>query len=142
MLDADRSSDDRLDRRLAYGVLRLTLGVNILLHGLVRVGNLGGFADGLAEGFSETILPAPLVRLSAYGIVIAEVGIGALLTVGLWTRWALVAGGLLMTVLVFGTALRQDWGTLGSQMVYAFLYFALLFARTYDYYSLDQLRRR
>jgi len=36
-----------LDRRLAYPILRLTLGVNILLHGLVRLPQLASFADGL-----------------------------------------------------------------------------------------------
>jgi len=31
-----------------------------------------------------------------------------------------------MAALVFGTALRQDWGTLGTQMIYVGLYSALL----------------
>lgn len=130
------------DRRLAYGILRFTLGLNILLHGLTRIGTLGGFADGLVEGFADTVLPAAIVRPSAYVIVLAEVVIGALLTVGYRTRGALVAGGLLMAALVFGTALRQEWGTLGTQMLYALIYFALLYAREYDYYSLDQRLRR
>jgi thiosulfate dehydrogenase [quinone] large subunit len=128
----------RTDRRLAYGILRLTLGLNILLHGLTRVGTLSGFADGLVEGFADTFLPAVIVRMSAYVIVFAEVVIGALLTVGYRTRGALVAGGLLMAALVFGTALRQEWGTLGTQMLYALIYFVLLYTREYDYYSLDR----
>jgi len=132
----------RTDRRLAYGILRFTLGLNILLHGLTRIGTLGGFADGLVEGFADTVLPAAVVRLSAYVIVLAEVIIGVLLTVGYRTRGALVAGGVLMAALVFGTALRQEWGTLGTQMLYALIYFVLLYAREYDYYSLDQRLHR
>jgi thiosulfate dehydrogenase [quinone] large subunit len=132
----------RTDRRLAYGILRFTLGLNILLHGLTRIGTLSGFADGLVEGFADTILPAAVVHVSAYVIVLAEVLIGALLTVGYRTRGALVAGGLLMAALVFGTALRQEWGTLGTQMLYALIYFVLLYAREYDHYSLDRRLRR
>ena len=132
----------RTDRRLAYGILRFTLGLNILLHGLTRIGTLSGFADGLVEGFADTILPAAVVHVSAYVIVFAEVVIGALLTVGYRTRGALVAGGLLMAALVFGTALRQEWGTLGTQMLYALIYFVLLYAREYDHYSLDRRLRR
>ena len=132
----------RTDRRLAYGILRFTLGLNILLHGLTRIGTLSGFADGLVEGFADTILPAAVVHVSAYVIVLAEVVIGALLTMGYRTRGALVAGGLLMAALVFGTALRQEWGTLGTQMLYTLIYFVLLYAREYDYYSLDRRLRR
>lgn len=132
----------RTDRRLAYGILRFTLGLNILLHGLTRIGTLSGFADGLVEGFADTILPAAVVHVSAYVIVLAEVVIGALLTMGYRTRGALVAGGLLMAALVFGTALRQEWGTLGTQMLYALIYFVLLYAREYDHYSLDRRLRR
>src|SRR6266496_3867562 len=88
-----------LDRRLAYTILRLTLGVNILLHGLVRLPQLASFADGLVQAFAETLA-------------------GLLLIPGLWTRLALVGGGLLIIALVFGTALRSDWDTLGIQMIY------------------------
>ena len=42
-----------------------------------------------------------------------------LTTLGLFTRWALTLGGLLITVLVFGTAMRSDWNTVGVQMIYA-----------------------
>ena len=47
-----------------------------------------------------------------------------------------------MAALVFGTALRQEWGTLGTQMLYALIYFVLLYAREYDHYSLDRRLRR
>ena len=57
--------------------------------------------------------------------------------VGWKTRWALVAGQLVMAALVFGTALRQDWGTLGPQMIYVGLYSALLAGRRYNGFAVD-----
>src|SRR5919197_3150596 len=60
----------------------------------------------------------------------------------LWTRWTLVAGGLLITALVFGMALRSDWEALSIQMLYAIIYDLLLAARTYGYFALDMLRTK
>jgi len=131
-----------LDRRLAYTILRLTLGVNILLHGLVRLPQLASFADGLVQAFAKTLLPPQAVRLFAFILPFAETLAGLLLIPGLWTRLALVGGGLLIIALVFGTALRSDWDTLGIQMIYAAVYYLLLVSRTYDRFSIDHLRRR
>jgi thiosulfate dehydrogenase [quinone] large subunit len=126
-----------LDRRLAYLLLRLTLGVNILLHGAVRFPGLSTFAEGTVQQFAGTPLPAVAVRLFGLLLPFLETAIGLLLIVGLWTRWALVAGALLIVALVFGTALRSDWQTLSVQMLYAIIYYLLLAGRTYDYFALD-----
>jgi uncharacterized membrane protein YphA (DoxX/SURF4 family) len=45
-----------------------------------------------------------VVRFFAVSLPFLEAGVGLLLIIGLWTRGALVAGGLLMAALVFGTA--------------------------------------
>ena len=126
-----------LDLKLAYTILRFTLGVNLLIHGVVRLPALGAFADGLVKLFAETPLPAFLVRPFAIGLTIEETATGLLLIAGLWTRWALVIGGLAIAALVFGTALRSDWNTVGIQMLYAAIYAALLATREYDAYSAD-----
>jgi thiosulfate dehydrogenase [quinone] large subunit len=126
-----------LDRRLAYLLLRLTLGVNILLHGAVRLPSLITFAEGTVQQFAGTPLPAVAVRLFGLLLPFLETAIGLLLIVGYWTRWALVAGALLIVALVFGTALRSDWQTLSVQMLYAIIYYLLLAGRTYDYFALD-----
>ena len=131
-----------LDRQLAYAILRLTLGVNTLVHGLVRLPQLASFADGLVQAFAKTPLPAEVVRLFGFVLPFAETLVGLLLTLGLWTRLALVSGGLLIIALVFGTALRSDWDTLGIQMIYAAVYYLLLVSRTYDRFSINHLLRR
>jgi hypothetical protein len=55
-----------LDRQLAYAILRLTLGVNTLVHGLVHLPQLASFADGLLQAFAKTPLPPQAVRLFAF----------------------------------------------------------------------------
>ena len=50
-----------LDKALAHGFVRLGLGVNIALHGFVRLPNLSGFAADMQKQFAETFLPGPLV---------------------------------------------------------------------------------
>src|SRR5580698_9857634 len=114
------------DRVLAYMLARLGLGLNIALHGLVRIGHISQFANSLRPEFAQTILPGPLVVFSGYGIVLAETAIGILILCNIWLRAALVAGTLLMFVLLFGTCLRQDWGTAGSQLIYVGYYAILL----------------
>ena len=127
----------QLDRKLAYLLLRFTLGLSILMHGLVRLPHLGAFADGLVKMFAETPLPAGMVRPFALVLVFVEAIVGLLLILGLWTRWALLLGALSMAALVFGTALRSDWNTLAIQMLYALIYAALIATREYDAYSVD-----
>ena len=131
-----------LDRKLAYFILRFTLGVSILMHGLVRLPHLSAFADGMVRQFAETPLPATIVRPFALTLVFVEAIDGLLLLLGLWTRWALVLGTLLMASLVFGTALRSDWNTLAIQMLYASIYSALIATREYNSFSIDTLIQR
>jgi thiosulfate dehydrogenase [quinone] large subunit len=126
-----------LDRKLAYAMLRFTLGLAFLMHGLVRLPHLTAFADGLVKLFAQTFLPAFLVRVFAIGLVFVETIVGLLILLGLWTRAALFVGALSMAALVFGTALRSDWETLAIQMLYALIYAALIATREYNAYSLD-----
>lgn len=137
MSPAIQSSD--LDRKLAYLVFRLTLGINILVHGAGRIFGPGaeGFATQTAAEFAKTPLPAGLVHAFLVAVPFAEAFLGVLTTLGLLTRWALALGGLLMTALVFGTAMRSDWTTVGVQMIYAITYYLLLANRSENRYSLD-----
>ena len=126
-----------LDRRLAYAMLRFTLGLSILMHGLVRLPHLSAFADATAKLFVNTLLPAFTVRLFALGLAFVEAAVGLLVLLGLWTRWALFFGALTMAALVFGTALRSEWNTLAIQLLYALIYAVLIATREYNQYSLD-----
>jgi thiosulfate dehydrogenase [quinone] large subunit len=67
----------------------------------------------MVRSFAQTPLPAPLVH--AFGVVLTplELLLGVLVLLGAWLRPALIGATLLMTVLTFGTTLRQDRPTIG-----------------------------
>jgi thiosulfate dehydrogenase [quinone] large subunit len=123
---------------VAYGLLRLTLGVNMLLHGLVRIlGGVDVFAAEMTRTFADTVLPAAMVYTFGTVLPYIEFAIGVLLVLGAFTRAALVAGGALMIALVFGTALRSDWEAVGGQMLYALIYALLLALVRANTFSVD-----
>jgi thiosulfate dehydrogenase [quinone] large subunit len=128
------------DAQLAHALARIGLGVNIALHGWTRIPKFGAFAAHLHTQFAGTMLPPTLVQLSAYGIVAAESVLGILLLLGLWLRGALVLGGGLMIVLMFGTCLVQNWSVAGAQLVYLAFFAGLLATRRHDRLSLDAAR--
>ena len=83
--------------------------------------------------------------MRAFALVIPfwEPVVGVLLVLGLWTRWALVAGALLIAALVFGTSLRGDYTVLSEQLIYALIFFVLLLFRArHDRFGLDGLRAK
>jgi thiosulfate dehydrogenase (quinone) large subunit len=122
-----------------YTVLRLTFGANIMLHGLSRL--LAGHAAFLAyltHYFEKTpLIPASQLPVFAWVLPPVETALGVLLLLGLWTRFALIAGGLVITMLAIGTNLAQDWGVAGLQLIYAFLYYYLLVHRDQNVISID-----
>jgi thiosulfate dehydrogenase (quinone) large subunit len=125
---------------LAFLLLRLTLGLNIGMHGVSRIAaGPATFADSIVPMFLNTPLPAWSVHV--FGLVLpwAEAILGLLLLLGFCTRFALVAGSLLILILTFGTTLRQDWSTAGVQLVYTAVYSALLALDRWNDYSLDRL---
>ena len=128
----------------AYTVLRLTFGANIMLHGLSRL--LAGHAAFLAylsHYFEKTpAVPASLLPAFAWALPPIETALGVLLLLGLWTRFALIAGALVLTGLAIGTNLAQDWGVAGLQLIYAFLYYYLLIHRDQNIVSIDGMRGR
>lgn len=132
-----------LDRKLAYVVFRLSLGINLLIHGAGRVLGPGvdAFSSKTTAEFASTPLPAGLVHAFLTVLPFAEFILGSLITLGLFTRLALVLGGLLITALIVGTALRSDWTTVGIQMIYAITYYLLMLNRADNAISLDGLFR-
>jgi len=126
------------DRILAYALLRIVLGINILMHGVSRIyAGVSVFAGSLLPQFEKTPLPASMVHAFGVTLPFAETVLGALLLFGLSTRYACALGLLLLAVLTFGSALHQDWNTAGIQLVYALVYAALLGLRRYDKLSVD-----
>lgn len=141
-LDSERASSGD-DRALAYALLRVTLGLNIFMHGISRI--LAGpavFAGTLDKMFQQTLLAGWPVHTFGLALPWIEAGLGLLLLLGMRARIALIGGAWLIAVLTFGTALRQDWATAGTQLIYAAIYAALLAFHGWDRYSIDILLSR
>ena len=138
------NSSISFDRQLAYLVFRLSLGINILIHGSGRIFGPGAqaFASKTMGEFATTPLPASMTHTFLVTLPFVELVLGTLITLGLFTRWALALGGLLITALIFGTALRSDWATVGIQMIYSITYYLLLVNRAENRFALDTLLRR
>lgn len=123
----------------AYAILRLSFGFNILLHGLSRILNgRPAFLAYLNHYFEHSHL-IPAGALPAFGAVLpwVETALGLLLVLGLFTRFTLIVGALVMTALVIGTNLAQDWLVSGLQLIYCFLYYYLLLHIDQNGYSVD-----
>jgi thiosulfate dehydrogenase [quinone] large subunit len=132
-----------MDRRLAYALFRVFLGVNIFMHGLSRLmAGPAAFTGTIMHQFANSPLPHWSLVSFAVALPWAEALLGLLLVLGLWTRFALVAGSLLMLLLTFGIALVQDWNVAGLQLIYAMAYAILLYARRENSYSVDELAGR
>ena len=126
-----------------YALLRIALGLNICLHGLVRwTAGLTSFAGSLVPMFQKT--PLPLWSVYSFGCVlpIVETLVGACLLFGFQSGRALISGSVLMLVLTFGSALRQDWPTVGIQLTYSLIYSLLLAGIRFNSYSVDSWLHR
>ncbi len=124
----------------AFFVARITIGVNFLVHGLVRIPKLSKFAEGMTKEFSETYLPEIVVLPFAYMLPFIELILGVLLVLGWKTKFASVAGGILIAVLLFGMAIQEDWGGVGNLMVYAIFFFLLIKNLEFNRIAIDSKR--
>ena len=144
MGDAERSGGwlGLSDFQLAYVLFRITLGVNIFGHGMVRiiyfgVGGLDVWVAEQAALFEGHLLPMWSVHAFLYVLPFIEVVLGALTAIGLFTRQVLVGGAVMMFVLVIGNLARQAWGTVGNNMVYVLYYCLMIAAFRYNAFALD-----
>jgi thiosulfate dehydrogenase [quinone] large subunit len=142
MSDLETVSDRKASNTaIAYAILRISFGANILLHGLSRLLNgRAAFLAYLTHYFEHAHLISPGM-LPLFGAVLpwVETTLGLLLMLGLFSRFTLIAGALVMTVLVIGTNLAQDWLVSGLQLPYCFIYYYLLIHLEQNSLSVDAL---
>jgi len=130
----------RSDASVAYAILRLTLGVNIGLRGIVRIAHgPAAFAQGIVKQMEATILPPSVVYAFAASLIWVEAAVGILLILGLQTRLALIVGGLMMTLLTFGTMQIENFQNAWLQLTYALVFFVVLALRSWNLISVDAL---
>ena len=103
----------------ALFILRLGLGINMLMHGLVRIPKLNTFVFKMATGFTDTLLPEIIIKPFLFMLPFLELSVGILILVGGKAgQYGFALCGLLLAALLFGTTLKEDWGTAGTQMIY------------------------
>jgi thiosulfate dehydrogenase [quinone] large subunit len=131
------------DKQLAYLLFRFFMGVNMFMHGAVRLGdNYGKFISWVQGLYIETWLPTWLVTLEARMIPGVEVAIGVLLLLGYQTRWAIAAGMILMTTLLCGMVILEDWELVSRHLIYALSFYVLLHNLEFNTFALDKISNR
>jgi thiosulfate dehydrogenase [quinone] large subunit len=129
--------------QVGYAFFRVTLGLNMFLHGFMRIiTGLSAWEATQAQLFVNAPLPMPLVHAFLYALPFIETVIGALLILGLFTRETLIAGAIMIFILVFGTGVRQEWGTVGAQMLYVLYYYLMIVRLEDNWLALDNRRAR
>lgn len=126
----------------AYTLLRIVVGVNYFNHGFTRMGNIPGFIDSMVQTMQGSWIPEALVRINAALVPPVELVVGLLITIGLFTRNALIACFILMIVLMYGVTIIQNWDTAGSQLIYNITLFILLAGLGFNTVSIDHWLRR
>jgi thiosulfate dehydrogenase [quinone] large subunit len=124
---------------LAFVLGRLLLGLNFLLHGLVRIPKLAVFRAGILKEFAAAPLPPSLVSVYATALPFVEGSIGLLLLLGLFTRPVLVAAMLVIMSLIFGSSLLEKWSLVGDQMLYGLYIITLVLHLQRNRLCLDPL---
>lgn len=123
-------------------LLRLGVAASMFGHGLVRLPKLAAFSQWMLGSFEKSMLPKALVLPFSYALPIAEFTVGLLLLAGLFTKSALLAGGWIMLILIFGTAMAENWEAIPSQLIHL-AFFALLIQFVPDNsWSLDRYIRK
>lgn len=124
----------------AYLIIRIGVGLNILMHGIVRSGkNKQPFMEAVQKEFADTFLPINLVRAFAKVLPILEFMTGAFLLLGIFTEQTIFLGFTIMLALLFGKALKSDWLIVTLQMIYISIYAVLIAGIEYNTISIDNL---
>jgi thiosulfate dehydrogenase [quinone] large subunit len=124
----------------AYLLARLPMGMDFFGHGAIRLTKLATFSDGMVKSFNKSLLPEAIVVPFSYGLPFLELLTGILLLLGLFSRFAIVLGSIIILVLIFGCSVIEQWNAVFTQLLYG-AYFALLYYfEVYNKYSIDGLR--
>lgn len=126
-----------LDIVAAYTLLRIVVGINYFNHGFTRIFNIPGFIDSMVDAMQTSGIPEFLVRINAALVPPVELIVGALITIGLLTRSALIVCFILMIILMYGVTIVQNWDTASSQLIYNIVLFILLAGVSFDRLSVD-----
>ena len=120
--------DVNAGKSMGLALLRWGLGLRLLVSGVSKIGDLGGFVNGyILPAFAETILPGWMVAPYGYALPPVELLLGVLLILGLFRNLTLLVTGLTFLSLAFGQMLLQQHSTVLDILLYLFLTTVLLY---------------
>lgn len=125
------------NQHLTYLFTRLLIGASMFRHGFARIFDLMAFAEKMTKGFEATLLPEVLVHPFMVALPVLELVVGLLLLFGAKTKWATIAGLVIMLALIFGSSMQQNWGAIPVQMFHGVFLLGILLFLPYNKYSLD-----
>jgi thiosulfate dehydrogenase [quinone] large subunit len=129
-----------MNTELAYLIIRIGLGLNIFLHGFVRIrAGRHNFKKAIEAEFAGTILEGRTAGMFALYLPLIEFVTGLLLLAGLFTEPAIITGSLVMLFLIVGKSIKSDWQTVTFQMVYVAFYAVLEMLLEHNVLSADKL---
>lgn len=124
---------------IVFLLLRLSVGISMFGHGLVRLPKLNAFSHWMVNSFQKSMLPQVLVIPFSYALPFAEFLIGLLLLVGLFTKQALISGVIVMLALLFGTAMIENWEAIPTQLIHVIFFAVLLQFAESNTWALDKV---
>jgi uncharacterized membrane protein YphA (DoxX/SURF4 family) len=135
-----------LDRSWALLFARLVLGLIFFMAGVGKVFQMGPLehARKYFLPFADTFLPVWLLWAAGVTVPIVELIAGALVILGLRTRAALIALGLVLVVVTFGHLLKEPLFNFSGHVIprLGLLLFLLWCPREDDTFSFDYLLQR
>lgn len=127
---------------ISYLLIRMAIGISFLGHGLVRIPKLQAFSNWMVGNFRQSLIPEGLVLPFSYVLPFAEFIVGLLVLTGLFTKYSLVAGGVVMLLLLFGTTMIENWDAIPSQLFHIILLAILLHFLNTNALALDHLLKK
>jgi thiosulfate dehydrogenase [quinone] large subunit len=144
---ADHNRDYRISTEAVIALfLRVGIGILFFFAGLnkfLREGGAMGVADSIIERFADTFLPSLLLVPYAYALPYAEIAVGVLLILGLFSRPAILFACALLVSLAFGLFVDQNGDSAAMVLNYLLIAAVALWCISRDNrYSLDTFRQR
>ena len=140
------NDEQNWDRSWALLFARLVLGLIFFMAGAWKVFQLGPLehARKYFLPFADTFLPVWSLWFTGVTIPFLELIAGALVIIGLRTREALIALGVVLAIVTFGHLLREPLYEFHTHVIprLALLLFILALPRRDDRFSIDYLLKQ
>jgi len=125
--------------KTVFLLLRLGIAISLFGHGLVRLPKLNAFSQWMMASFEKSFLPKVMVLPFSYVLPVAEFTVGLFLLIGLFTKPALIMGAGVLLILLFGTAMIENWEAIPSQLLHLAFFALLLQFIQSNSWALDKL---